>query len=876
MNVFNKVTLQTMKKNRMRTLVTIIGIIISVSMICAVTTLSSSMKNYALKYTIHEEGDWHGSFSNITWQDYKNVSESDKLAGSTYGQHLGHAKVDSKVLTRPFLEVVGGQKDSFFHTLSIRATSGRLPKNSNEILLPENLASEGGVKYKIGDTINLDLGEPTVDFKTNAPAVEVRESRTYTVVGFYKCPRFLTYGTQVSYKALTVADTEPMDSAMYDMYFKMNKVSEVYDFMESYGFESNTNWEVLRLSGVTRDDVFMKAWWGMEGVIMAVIMLGSIALIYNAFSISVSERTKQFGLLASVGATKKQLKKMVLFEALAVSAVGIPLGIGAGIAGISVTLKLIGGKLSAAFGSAEIPMNICVSWKSVVTAVVIGLFTVLLSAWIPSKRATKVSAIDAIRQSADIKAKNKQVKTSKLTYKLFGLPGVLAHKHYKRNKRKYRATVISLVMSIVLFVSAAAYSNYLAEISKAEFDLLKYDIGASVSAAELKNITPEELLSRVRAAKSVTKAAYTTSVSGVTSTNPENLTEAGRKFIDSRDVHTAVTFVDDAAFKAMLKEHGFSEKAFMNPDSPRGILLDGTPIFNMETQKEEKVILFKSKNPQFEMTEKRNVPGYFFDAVVTDENGNQVLRYVKDARFDVDGPEELFLPLEEGYVKTTLQAGAVIREVPYFADTNADVQLIYPMSAAKKLFDDFDADGNRYNYMICSDDHAESCTSVKNIWADCGFDCNQVIDLAENVQTGRNVVLIIKVFSYGFISLISLIAAANVFNTISTNISLRRREFAMLKSVGMTQKGFNGMMNFECLLYGSKALLYGLPVSAVVAYFLYRECNQADMELTFHLPWTAIGIAVLSVFLVVFVTMLYSMSKIKKDNPIDALKNENL
>ena len=136
-------------------------------------------------------------------------------------------------------------------------------------------------------------------------------------------------------------------------------------------------------------------------------------------------------------------------------------------------------------------------------------------------------------------------------------------------------------------------------------------------------------------------------------------------------------------------------------------------------------------------------------------------------------------------------------------------------------------------------------------------------------------IMIVRVFAYGFIVLISLIAAANVFNTISTNISLRRREFAMLKSVGMDSRGFNRMMNFECLLYGSKALLLGLPVSCGITYLIYLAIMEG-YETTFHLPWTAIGIAVLSVFLVVSATMMYSMSKIKKDNPIDALKNENL
>lgn len=102
-----------------------------------------------------------------------------------------------------------------------------------------------------------------------------------------------------------------------------------------------------------------------------------------------------------------------------------------------------------------------------------------------------------------------------------------------------------------------------------------------------------------------------------------------------------------------------------------------------------------------------------------------------------------------------------------------------------------------------------------------------------------------------------------------------RREFAMLKSVGMTGKGFNRMMNFECILYGSKALLYGLPAAGFVAWLIYRAIG-VGYDTDFQLPWSAIGIAVLSVFLVVFVTMMYSMTKIKKENPIEALKNENI
>ena len=876
MNVFNKVTLQTLKKNKSRTLVTIIGIILSVAMICAVTTLVTSVQNFLLECAIHENGDWHGSFRNVTWQDYKKVTESDELSDSTFGQHLGYAKVDSQIEHRPYLRVIGGEKDSFFNTFPVRLTSGRLPKNSNEIILPSNLASEGGVKHKIGDTVALNLGEPTYDDETGAATVKVRENRTYTVVGFYEAHHILEDRQSRGYTALTVADTQRTDGAVYDMYFKMRKASGIYDFLNCFGFESASNTDVLMFSGVSKYDSVEDTLVALAAVITGLIMLGSIALIYNAFSISVSERTKQFGLLSSVGATKKQLRKMVLFEAFAVSAVGIPLGIGAGIAGIGVTLKLLGNKFAALAGSLDNhPMRLCVSWGAVVIAVVIGLFTVLLSAWIPSKRATKVSAIEAIRQTADIKAESKQVKTSKLTYKLFGLPGVLANKHYKRNKRKYRSTVISLVMSIVLFVSASAFSTYLTESTDAALSTVGYDVSAHVSGEELNKITAEELLSRVKAGKSVTKAAYYVTAYGDSSTKPEYLTETGKNSFAGGEAETAVIFVDDAAFKALLKEFGLSEKKFMDPDSPQGIIVDGTTEFNYKTQKYEKITRFKAKEPQFVMKRERSVPGYYFASEATDENGNTVLRYLKHEDSNVEGPEELKLSPEEGYIHTTLQAGAVIHEKPYFVQNSQSIKMIYPISAAKKIFDDFDAAEYSHNYMLCSDNPAASYTSVKAIWDDNGFNHENVKNKAKDEEFNRNTVIIVQVFSYGFISLISLIAVANVFNTISTNISLRRREFAMLKTVGMTQKGFNRMMNFECLLYGSKALLYGLPASAGVTYLIYKAVSNG-IATSFRLPWTAIGIAVLSVFLVVFVTMMYSMRKIKKDNPIEALKNENL
>ena len=236
------------------------------------------------------------------------------------------------------------------------------------------------------------------------------------------------------------------------------------------------------------------------------------------------------------------------------------------------------------------------------------------------------------------------------------------------------------------------------------------------------------------------------------------------------------------------------------------------------------------------------------------------------------------LPYEESFAKYTLRSEKTIEEAPFFVSrsTPVAINMIYPYSMLESVVPEAALNQFRNTeYFLTSSNHAASFENLATVLTENGLSSRQLFDYAANAETNRNVITIIRVFAYGFIVLISLIAAANVFNTISTNISLRRREFAMLKSVGMTQKGFRRMMNCECLLYGSKALLLGLPVSCGITYLIYRAITTA-YETSFHLPWAAIGIAVLSVFLVVFATMMYSMSKVKKDNPIDALKNENL
>ena len=908
MNVFNKVTLASLKKNRTRTVVTIIGIMLSAAMICASTTFVASMQNFVLRYTIYKTGDWHGAVYDAAYKDYEDIRDSDRVSSAAYAQVLGYAKIDSAKERKPYLCILGGDAASgYFETMPVHLLLGTLPKDPTEIILPEHLTSNGKVNYTLGDTVTLDVGDRTLDGKRlgqDAPIyaydskthtevmsserLENTEPRTYTVVGIYERPTFEDYSAP-GYTALTAADTKSADQAPIHCYFKLHKPAGVYDFMKEMGYTQEYryayNTKVLLYSGTAPFDSFLTAFYSLAAIIIALIVFGSVSLIYNAFSISVSERTRQFGLLSSVGATRKQLRRMVLFEALAVSIVGIPLGILVGIGGIGITLLLIGDKFFSIV-RVDIPMRLCVSWQAVVIAAVIALVTVLISAWIPSKRATRVSAVEAIRQSMDIKVSGRPVRTSKLAYKLFGLPGVLAGKHYKRNRKKYRTTVVSLFMSIVLFVSAAAFTDYMMESAEGGLASDQFDLIYAAESDASSAMTPDALLELLFSEQNVTGGTYTKkqflqgdiSREYVTAMYADRFADFGMESEDRAPKDLSISgylyFVADAEFNKLLEKYNLKESDYYDRDKPLGIALDRNIELDRRLEKYVTLDTLKGDGCVIEGLYYVEIDGYYRIDSRIDENGNKVVLYQnRDNESDI-----IELPYEESFAKYTLRSEKTIEEAPFFVSrsTPVAINMIYPYSMLESVIPEAALNQFRNTeYFLTSSDHTASFENLATMLTENGLSSRQLFDYAANAETNRNVITIIRVFAYGFIVLISLIAAANVFNTISTNISLRRREFAMLKSVGMTQKGFRRMMNYECLLYGSKALLLGLPVSCGITYLIYRAVTTA-YETSFHLPWAAIGIAVLSVFLVVFATMMYSMSKVKKDNPIDALKNENL
>ena len=915
MNILNKVTLKILLKNKTRTVVTIIGIALSAALLCTVSTFASSFQNSVVQDNIYNFGDWHRSVIGTDYGSFKTLTEIKSVDSAVYTQVLGFTDVIySGDMTGSYNYVLGTSGNFEEQNMAIHVTKGEYPSSSSEILLPEGYGNE----YKIGDVIEIELNDRVLGgsviydaSQQEGETMRYRETRSYTVSGYYNInswtSRIFEFQNHFAAAGLvTLADEGLSEESRINVYFKMKNPADAIGALGSDFYYVNnagsgvTNYQLLSYYGATADNTFNFVIWGIAAGVMVIVVLGSVSLIYNAFSISVSERTTLFGLLSSIGATKAQIQLMVITEALILSIVGIPLGIAAGLGVVRIIISIMA-PVYASTG-ASVPLALYVSPEALIAAAIVGVATVVISAYAPSKRAMEMTAMEAIRKAREIS--DRQVKASPIVKKLFGLSGVLASKYYKRSGKRYRVTVASLSFSIVLFVSVAAIADYSLAAAFYDTRLSNYDMYIGIySEDEQPEGAPgtDEILAEMKNAKGVSAAAHTlvassNSVSSKLAIQAEidngsltqqsidkhwahdiMWTEHGIRNSGSHYVMTDVIFVDDGTFLELLEQYGLDKNAYMNGDEPMAVAVDGWPIKDEESGRYVQRKILASDNVDitvFYCDIPDSADEYFTNTKpYFDEKGDYYVNVHFEPTLDSDFEAKDEVLTGERH---TLKIGKVVYELPFFVyNWNNPLMLIYPESAVDKVdIPDCRSLCSTNDYYIQCDNAqaaANSITSYLN-----GHGVRYSIDdrAAQQEETGNRITLI-RSAVYIFVTIIALISVANVFNVITTNIGLRRREFAMLRSIGMTSGGFYGMMNYECLFYGLRSLISGLPASIAVVTAIYFIMGRG-YELPFMLPWTAIVISVAGVFAAVFVTMVYAMHKVRKANPIDVLKNENL
>lgn len=862
MNIINKLTIRHLKENKRRTLVTIIGVIISVAMITAVATLGVSFLNLMIRDNIADNGEWHVKYNDVNVEQIQAIEKDSQTKKLVLSNDLGYAKLEGSVnKSKPYL-FIKEYNTAGFQQFPIELAEGRLPLKNDEIVISEAIADNAKVEFNIGDKLSVEVGKRLAageeeplgqnyslqsDENGVTEKLKIESSETFTIVGTIKRPTWEPTWSP-GYTVIKYVDKNTLGKThTVDAVVVLEKVKgSLYKHSETIAKENGINSvsynkELLRFYGVTDNDSLRLTLFSVAGIVMAVIIIGSVALIYNAFAISVSERSRHLGMLSSVGATKKQKRNSVFFEGAVIGAVSIPVGILSGLAGIGVTFSFINTYLEGALNVAE-KLNVIITPASLLVACAISIVTIFISTYIPAMRASKVSAIDAIRQTQDIKLSRKTVKTSKLVRKLFGIEAEIGLKNLKRNKKRYQATVFSLVISIVLFLTVSYFTEDLKKSLELSVDNINYDIQVINDQMGKEDLLPFTKLDYVTNS-SIVQTSYLTTLIEKDQLPNELLKSAENDPSILQDgkftYYVRLHGLDYDSFRAYAAKVGTDSAKFENTNELNAIIIDNINYQDYETGK---FVETKSIHTNVGDTLALNLMNYeteeqeFLANIKVAALTDQLPMGISTSSLgglDIIVPEEILTKIVAGNEKA-------ISEI----QTELYMNSSDPLATQDEL-----------------DKITDSGTHVYNVY--------------QRRQEQEQVIVLMSIFTYGFIALISLISIANIFNTISTSISLRKREFAMLRSVGMTPKGFNKMINYESIFYGVKALLYGLPISFVIMYLIYWSLRNT-FEYGFNLPWMSILFVVIIIFIIVGAAMLYSIQKVKKENIIDGLKQESI
>ena len=904
MSIFTKLTQRYLSKNKTRTIVTLIGIIVSMALFTAVIEGAYSGYQFLKNREIAVTGQWQVIMNDVNQEGLEEAKTNKQIDQYENIYTLGWAKVDNENDGKPYL-LVQSLGDTEHALFPINLVSGRMPEKEDEILLPENFIANAKEKYQVGDTITLETGQRFIEkqqLSENTPYQEKESLKnttkhTFTIVGImerlpfeieeFSCPGYtcITNGFHTDSQKLFVTIHSP--SKMQDFLMRQT-------ISDSYVPHS----DLLRFYGAFKASGERSVLIGLTTILVLLIAYGSISLIYNSFSISISERIRQFGIMRSIGASNRQIRRMVLFEAFLLAIIGIVLGVIVGCVGIGVTLAWVQHNFIVNIANkVGVGLRLVISPLPILIAVMICLVTTIVAAYIPAYKAIHKSAIEAIRQSDEIIIKPNEVKTSKLTQKLFGFAGVMATKNFKRNKRKYRSTILSLALSVILFISAASLTQYVnrmlliqssndhkmnvmynAYTDEQEDVIQRFNVIKAIP--EIQNIAiTQKIFDEAYIQRNYIASEYWTAE------NQQYL----RRIKDAVGVNVELVFVDDDAFKNLCKQNKIDSSSYFDKNSPKGLLYNHViQQFIREDKgitRDVSVIDTNANNVPMFVREYKQIEGYASLHEPYIKDGKQYylfypIEYIEEMKGyeNLDMRKAKLYPVEEIDIDIPLVAGAQIEENLFTLSRNT-MQLIYPRSMATTLFENTDTSYiqrlSNPEIGIQTDNHASVAQQLEKIQKDNGWSADRIYDFDRERQNNRMFILVINVFSYGFILLIGVISIANVFNTISTNIILRRKEFAMLRSVGMSEKGFQKMLNYECLIYGGRSLAIGLPISFIFSFFIHHVINQM-VQVDYFIPYISVLLAIAMVFVVVFITMLYTTRKIRRNNVIEELRIENI
>ena len=860
MNLYTSLTLRYLKQNKKRTLVTIIGIILATALICGIGNICTSFMDYQMRNEIQSNGSFYATFNNIDKEKADIITKSSGVSEYGYKKDLGSIILDKKNSTSIDINVFD---KNTINSFQITLKNGSYPKNQSEIIVTEDLLNKWN--KKIGDKITLNLGELIYDDMGIISKLKNPQKTTFKIVGTldkapYNSKLFAIAGFNIN----SVNKNEKFDVSICtknpkDIYKTTISIGENIGLAqadetndEDYSYNDQTsmyykdikfNERLLRLLGASSYDNINTTLILIVGLVASLVIIATIATIYNSFSIAISERKKQFGILNSIGATKSQVMKLVFLEGFLVSIVGIPIGLLSGTIAIDIVFKVIKTFFkTSAFG--ELELRVVFSPIVLIISTLVILLTIFISALIPAINAAKISPLEAIKNSSNLKVG--KIKSSKLVKKIFKTEGELAYKNLRRNKGKFRITLFSLIISIVIFISFNGFVDMFIEANQINYGTITNDL----TLYENKLFTKEEVQNTINELKKIN------GIKDIAIDKGYNL----NVHVDEKNINKDL--------RESLKQSDYvdmdnSTYNFINSrlSTPGDFSISNIKLsegkFDKETAKAENGVILVRYSYQESLAKKGKV-------VLTNYKVGDTLNCTVYS-YDSDGNEKQ----KEVKLKILAITDEILTGNKQYPETSFGVvaydDLIYSLGIK-------DDESSSNSYYVATNQEKSTRDEVKKVAEENSLSVIDSIDEAQKFEQTMNVM---KIFVYGFIVVISLVSVTNIVNTISTNINLRKREFAVIKSIGVTPQGFKKMIYMESILYGILSLLYGIPIG-ICMNVLMNKILEGVITVQTLIPYKAILICVVAIFIITFIASYIPLKKISKENIIDNIRQESI
>lgn len=842
MDVLNKLTIRHLKLNKRRTLVTIIGIMLSCALMLGIGLLISSARESAIESVKKYSGDQHAYVLDLSSDEYSKLLKNDKIDKIEYSSYLGFSEYEYRDSEYTLAFVAASE--SYFEHLTL--LDGRMPKNENEILIPKALNE----KYKLGSNMNIELyyyynGDSYIPAYNISMYSDLEKkgagSKSFKVVGIIENDIYSYYNM---FNVITLNKNHYKDHMNCFLYMK--KLKDTYDVVESIVKEFNlsanatsTNFSLLELYGASKFSNLTSTMVTLLVFVLTILSIGCAIVIYNSFAISVIERKRQFGLLSSVGATKRQIRKTVFFEALVVGIIGMLLGIVASFLGIGLVILIINNLISDMLGTT---LKLAAYPLFVIIPLIFMVITIFISVFIPAHRASKFSPVELLRQSDDIKIKARKLKTPKFIRKIFGIEGEIALKNIKRNKKKYRITVLSLFVSIVLFITFSSYMTYMTKSADTYMDDM--DSNAIINLDRYSGDKVQKFMEDIVKDKNVSNYMSINTYSLDTGLNVKDKSiytpefyNMIKDYLNDDSMQVAIYELDKDNYNKLLNKIGKSE---VKP------ILFNTYTMTIFGEDSVRKDVFNKYNNNF------NKEVSLCKKFVTSDG-----QWDSSCKYQIDDYYIANFEYYNDYIFKQLYDFVFIVPMGYFGDLSK-----FSYSAYSQVYLDVEDDTSFREALESEAKEYDTSYYYHNY--------------SEEQKQTKSLLLALKILIYGFVVLVTSIGVTSVFNTISTSMNLRKSEFAMLRSMGLTRHGFNKMLLCESLFFGLKSLLYALPVSFVIVFYLN---DMSKSIVTFNetiIPWNSIIIAIVGVFVIVLISVMYSTRKIKKENILEAIREENI